>query len=131
MSDENYKHILIYKTIFSYVTEKRKLDLIIYNKKIQYFCNISLINYIFKSGKYKEGEKNGKGKEFNFDGELIFEGEYLNGKKNGKGKEYNEKGDLIFEGEYLNGKKNGKGKEYNNKGKLIFEGEYLNGNAIQ
>ena len=45
---------------------------------------------------------------------------------NGKGKEYDYLGELIFEGEYLNGEKNGKGKEYRN-GKLIFEGEYLNG----
>ena len=34
---------------------------------------------------------------------MIFEGEYKNGRKNGKGKE------LLFEGEYLNGKRwNGK-----------------------
>ena len=30
--------------------------------------------------------------------------------KNGKGKEYNEDGKLIYDGEYLNGEKNGKGK---------------------
>ena len=85
-----------------------------------------------------------KGKEFNFDGLLIFEGEYLNRKRNGKGKEY-EEGKLIFEGEYLDSKRM-KGnvydkfgkiinklnnennkiiKEYNKYGKLIFEGEYL------
>ena len=52
----------------------------------------------------------------------IFEGEYKNGKRNGKGKEYI-KNKLIFEGEYLNGKKNGNGKEYNEEGKIIFEGE--------
>ena len=27
------------------------------------------------------------------------------GKRNGKGKEYNDNGELVFEGEYLNGKK--------------------------
>ena len=32
----------------------------------------------------------------------------MNSKKNGKGKEYDEKGKLIFEVEYLNGLKNGK-----------------------
>ena len=59
---------------------------------------------------------------------LEFEGELLNGKRwNGKGKEYNEYGKLIFEGEFLNGIKNGKGKEYDSYGKLIFEGEYKNG----
>ena len=57
---------------------------------------------------------------------LIFEGEYLNGERNGKGKEYDEEGNIIFEGEYLNGKRNGRGKEYNSEGNIIFEGEYLN-----
>jgi len=41
----------------------------------------------------------------------MFEGEYLNGERNGKGKEYNHDDTLKFEGEYLNGKK----KEYNNE----------------
>ena len=100
-----------------------------------------------------------KGKEYNNDGDLIFEGEYLNGfrwngkgynkfygkkrweenikivyeLKNGKGviKEYNSlTGILKFEVEYFNGKRNGKGKEYNEDGKLIFEGEYLNNKIL-
>ena len=62
-------------------------------------------------------------KEFNKK-KLIFEGEYINGEKCGKGKEYDDYGNLIYEGEYLNEKRNDKGKEYK-KGKLIFEGEYL------
>ena len=37
----------------------------------------------------------------------------MNGKKTGKGKAYDYDGNLRFEGEYLNGLKNGKGKEYN------------------
>ena len=75
-------------------------------------------------GEYLNGERNGKGKEYNFHTKiLIFEGEYLNGRKNGKGKEYNYYGDLIFEGEYLyNFRLNGK--FYLNK-KLEYEGEYL------
>ena len=49
---------------------------------------------------------NGKEEQYNyFYGKLIFEGEYLNGEKNGKGKEYDELGTLIFEGEYQNGVK--------------------------
>ena len=41
----------------------------------------------------------------------MFEGEYLNGERNGKGKEYDyDNGKLEFEGEYLNGERNGKGK---------------------
>jgi len=36
---------------------------------------------------------------------LKFEGEIKNGKKNGKGKEYDSEGNLIFEGIYINGKR--------------------------
>ena len=64
-------------------------------------------------GEYLNGQRNGKGKEYDlFIGELSFEGEYLNGKRHGKGKEYKEYDNLRFEGEYLNGKRHGKGKEY-------------------
>ena len=89
---------------------------------------------------------NGKGKEYDIDGKLIFESEYLNGEKNGKGKEYNHNCKLLYEGEYYNdlkwkGKgydlykniiyelKDGKGlvKEYHKFiDNIIFEGEYLN-----
>jgi len=37
----------------------------------------------------------------------------LNGLRNGKGKEYNIKGNLIFDGEYLNGNKVKSAKKYN------------------
>ena len=89
--------------------------------------------------------RNGNGKEFNFDGKIIFKEEYKDGNwwtgkvyeykdnniyeiNNGKGylKYMAYWGSKNFEGEYLNGKKNGKGKEYDNH-ILIFEGEYLNG----
>ena len=77
-----------------------------------------------------------KMKEYYWD-KLKFEWEYLNGERNGKGKEYNDEGKLIFEGEYLKSQRNG-GKEYDYNGKLKFEGmfkddeliiedEYLNG----
>ena len=118
--------LFIYKITFPYITEKKKLSLITYNKAIQNNFGIFLINYKIMSNKYIIIDKNGKGKEYNIDNDLIFEGEYLNRKRNGKGKEYNFEGELIYEGEYLNDKRNGKGKEFDD-GKLIFEGEYLNG----
>ena len=46
--------------------------------------------------------KNGKGdvREYNWSsGKLVFEGEYLNGERDGKGKEYYDNGEIIFEGE--------------------------------
>ena len=75
------------KLIFSFINEERKLNMIIYNKELQKKVDVDIEVYKKKSGKYKIGEKNGKGREYilNSD-ELIFEGEYLNGKRNGKEK---------------------------------------------
>ena len=117
------------KNIFSFLTEKKILNLIIYNKQVQNLLLVDIKNYKKISGKYLIGEKNGKGKEYNYkNGKLEFEGEYLNGKRNGKGKEYdNSNSKLVFSGEYLKGERNGKGKEYNYNGELVFEGEYING----
>ena len=81
------------------------------------FNNLNNIVYELKEGK-------GLVKFYDYDGKLIFEGEYLNGEKNGKGKEY-DNGKLIFEGEYLNVKRKGKGEEFYNNGKSKFKGEYL------
>ena len=75
--------------------------------------------------------KNGKGYVKEFDiwyDSLEYEGEYINGEKIGKGKEYDYKGNLIFEGEYKNGKKwNGKLYEIDWEDKKLFKGEYING----
>ena len=103
------------------------LNIILIKKKL----DIDIINYKFFSGRYKIGEKNGKGQEFyGSNDELSFKGEYENGKRNGKGKEYiyderNPIKILIFEGEYKDGIRNGKGKEYLFN-KILFEGEYRN-----
>ena len=69
---------------------------------------------------------NGKGKEYNYLGDLIFEGEYKNGEREGIGKEFNN-GVVIFEGKYKNGNREGDGKEFSKYGDLIFEGSYLKG----
>jgi hypothetical protein len=52
--------------------------------------------------------RKGKGFSFEYDTNkefISFEGEYLNGERNGKGKEYDIEDNLIFEGEYLNGER--------------------------
>ena len=55
----------IKKGIISFLNEKRKLSLFIYNKKIQNIFDINIINYKLFKGVYKIAEKNGKGKEYN------------------------------------------------------------------
>jgi len=94
------------KRIFSFLYEKQKLKMAVYNKELQKMFSIGIEDYKKKSGKYKIGEKNGEGKDYIINTNiLIFEGEYKNGKRNGKGKEYFKDCKLRFEGEYLNGKR--------------------------
>jgi len=124
---KDIKSSFIIKRIFSFLSEKKILNLIRHNKELQKNFVVDIKDYKKVSGKYKIGGKNGYGKEFIINTNiLIFEGEYLNGKRNGIGKGYDYNGKLIFEGEYLNGKINGKGKQYYENGKLKFEGEYFN-----
>ena len=123
------KSITILKKIFSNIETISKLNLIHYNKNLQYKLNIDLIDYRRCIGRYIIFDENGEGKEYNsYNDQLIYEGEYLNGKRNGEGKEYNYEGKLIFEGEFKNGKIwNGLRTQYNYNGNLIFICEYLNG----
>ena len=103
---EDIKSSYIIKEVFSFLNEKEKFNIIIYNKYLQNIFGINIEDYKKLSGKYKVGKKDGKGKIYKINTNiLIFEGEYLNGEKNGKGKEYNDDGKLEFEGEYLNGKR--------------------------
>ena len=101
---KNIKSSYFVQLLFLYLDEKNKLKIAKYNKSLQKNLNITIINYKLFTGKYIIYESKGIGKEYiGNDNRLIFEGEYLNGQRNGKGKEYND-GKLIFEGEYLNGK---------------------------
>jgi len=123
------KSLFNFKEILNFLGVKKMFDIIIYNKQLQNELGINIEDYKAISGKYKIGEKTGKGKEYKINSNILkFEGEYLNGKRHGKGKEFNKYGKLKFEGEYENGKRNGKGEEYYNSGNLKFEGEYLKGN---
>ena len=60
-------------------------------------------------------------------GFIVYEGNYVNGIKIGRGKEFNYKGELLFEGEYFNDERL-KGKAFYRNGNVEFEGEYLYGN---
>ena len=132
-SEKNFatsiESLYILKYIFSFLSEKRKLNIIIYNKHLQKMLDTNIENYKRIKGIYRKGGKNGKGKEYNYDlyGGFKFKGEYLNGERNGEGKEYYYGGKLKFKGEYINGERNGNGKEYYDNSKLEYEGEYKNG----
>ena len=134
----NIKSSFILKQFLSFLNEKRKLELVKYNKNFQNILDINIINYMHFTGKYIKFEKQGKVKEYDYGDNIIYEGEYANGKRNGKGKEYIYNAIFIFE------KINIKNQIYEKKSEeeeenmyykdneneypeLIFEGEFLNG----
>ena len=69
------------KTIFSYLRDNKKFDIIKYNKVFQNEYQITLEDYKKISGKYKINGINGEGKEYLIGSNILtFEGEYKNGK---------------------------------------------------
>ena len=96
-------------------------------------------------GNFSLGERNGEGKEYDYDENLKYKGKYSRNFWNGEGEEYLN-GILIFRGIYRFGNrwdgigydkwgnkiyelKSGCGivKEYNDEGVLLYEGDYKNG----
>jgi len=76
--------------IFSFLDQRLKLNIIIYDKQIQKIIVVNIQDYKKLNGRYKRGGKNGIGSEYKLNSNIfIFEGEYISGKRNGKGKEYN------------------------------------------
>ena len=83
---KDIKSSFIIKQVFSLLNRKQILNMVMYNKELQKVLLIDIKDYKKVSGKYKIGEKNGKGREYTiYKNKLIYEGEYLNGKRNGKG----------------------------------------------
>ena len=138
-----------FQKLFSHVIDKTKLKLAKYNKTLQSKLDLKFINYQLFTKKYIIYSSKTKGKEYDWNGDLLYEGEFLKGERHGKGKEYFPYDNRIkFDGEYKHGKKwtgkgynldavlvceikDGKGhlKEYANMidERLIYDGDYLNG----
>ena len=135
--------------IFTFIADKRKLNLIKNNKSLQKTLKISLFHYRLLSEKFIINQANdickiynvcddflvfegnyinGNGKEYYDDGKLFFEGKYLNRKRFGNGKIYGRNGNIITEGVYKNGLRNGQCIEYYSDGKVLTKGEFLNDN---
>ena len=62
--ERNIKSSYILDNIFSFLDQGRKLNIIIYNKQLQKILGVNIQDYKKISGKYKIGEKNGKGREY-------------------------------------------------------------------
>ena len=61
----------ILKYIFSFLSEKQKLKIIIYNKDLQKKLDINIENYKRIRGIYRVIERNGKGKEYNTSNSIL------------------------------------------------------------
>ena len=86
---KDIKSSFIIKDLFLFLSEKQRLNVIIYNKELKKLLSVDINDYKKLSSKYIIGDKNGKVREYSINSnKLIFEGEYLNGKRNGKGREY-------------------------------------------
>ena len=57
------KSSFIKKIIFSFLSEKKILNVIMYNKELQNMLSFDIEDYKEASKKYKIGEKDGKGKD--------------------------------------------------------------------
>ena len=112
----NDSHTLIFEGEYR---NDKKWNGNIYQKDNKFFANNNSINEKKRIYEIKEG--NGILKTYNiFSQYLLSEAEFKNGELNGKCKEYYPNEILLFEGEYKNGKKwNGKG--YDIYGNIIFE----------
>ena len=130
----------IKKKIFSFLDDRSKLSIIIYNKSLMKVLNIDINDYMGFNNCILFIDKNGKGIITSTidNNSILFEGEYFKKKRNGKGIQYY-KGKKIFEGMYKDGKKwegkikeykliyeNGRNRNYDNDNNLIYQGEYMN-----
>ena len=116
---KNIKSLYLINRIFSFLYQNIKLDFISYSNYWQKKLKLNIEDIKIASKKYKIIDKNKFGREYLLNSNiLIFEGEYLDKKRNGKGKEYHYDGRIKFKGEFMKGKKIN-GKEYDNNGYLI------------
>ena len=121
---ENIKSKYLVKLLFTFLLHKRKLRIARHNKQLQEKLDINLIFYKNMTHKYIIYEKNGIGKEYNLEGELLYKGQYHEGERNGKGEEYY-LSHIRYKAEYKDGKRNGYGEE--NEGLHTFKGEFKDG----
>lgn len=98
--------------------EKRIEDLVISNELT-----------VFYTGEVMDNKPHGQGKA-SYKSGGWYEGEWKNGKREGFGREFYPDETLWYEGEWKEGKRNGAGKSYYTDGKLAYEGEWKNDKPI-
>ena len=62
--EKSIEKYILKDILFSFLSEKQKLNIIIYNKQLQKKFGINIENYKKLSGKFKIGKKDGRGKVY-------------------------------------------------------------------
>ena len=115
--------------IFSFLSNKKKLLFIKYNKalKDKKKLNIDINDYSY-SGRYIDKDAKEGLKEYSIETNLLlYKGNILGDYRKGFWEEFYPNGNLKFKGNYLNDLREGLGSNYYQNGKLKFEGEYRKG----
>ncbi len=117
------KSLFVIKKVLSHLSIIKKLDIIKYNNKLRNDLGYKIDDYKKLCRRYILGTKKWKSKRiYNEFKNIIIWREYKNGKRNGKGKEYYNNGKLKFNGEYFNDEIiEGKGYDINNNMILLIE----------
>ena len=63
---DKIKSSFFFMFLLPYINDKRKFKITNYNKDLQNFLGINLLDYKRMSGKYILGDINGKGKEYDY-----------------------------------------------------------------
>ena len=66
------KSSYIINKIFLFLCEEQKLKMIVNNKEFQKICLVGIEDFKKESGKYKIGDKNGKGKEYIINKNILY-----------------------------------------------------------
>nr|XP_020466898.1 histone-lysine N-methyltransferase SETD7 isoform X3 [Monopterus albus] len=90
------------------------------------FCTVTYSSSDRFEGHFINGEKNGKGKFFFFDGSTL-EGFYVDDALQGQGLYTYEDGGVLH-GTYVDGELNGPAQELDGEGRLVFKGQYKDNN---
>lgn len=91
-------------------------------------------NQLLVKGFFRNTKLNGKGEMYYLNsGALHYRGSFVDDYLNGRGEEYNEQGQLVYEGSFVGGKRNGKGVYYdyqrNERRDGVFKDDAMNGNG--
>ena len=97
-----------------------------YTGRVRLVGDLETDNVIFV-GTMTEGQFNGQGTLYDWDGNLIYRGKFLANQYSGMGESFYQNGKVQYSGEFAGGLYEGTGKLYQEDGILLYEGDFSRG----